>query len=90
MREVEAVARAKAIDLDPDVVQRTMRYMDAEAEALQASMHTDLSAGRPLELEALNGAVVRLGRELGVPTPVNDTLYSALLPHREGAVSLPN
>ena len=87
MREVEAVARARAIDLDPDVVQRTMEYMDAEAEALQASMHTDLSAGRPLELEALNGTVVRLGRELGIPTPVNDTLYSALLPHREGSAA---
>ena len=84
MREVEAVARAKGIDLDRDVVQRTMEYMDAEAESLQASMHTDLDAGRPLELEALNGAVVRLGREAGIPTPVNDTLYSALLPHRDG------
>ena len=84
MREVEAVARARGVGLDPDVVQSTMEYMDAEAEALQASMHTDLNAGRPLELDALNGAVVRLGRELNIPTPVNDTLYSALLPHRDG------
>ena len=88
MREVEAVGRTQGIGLDPDVVDRTMQYMDAEAESLQASMHTDLDTGRPLELEALNGTVVRLGREAGVPTPVNDTLYSVLLPHREGSPTL--
>ena len=85
MREVEAVARARGIGLDPNVVERTMEYMDAEAESLQASMQTDLDAGRPLELEALNGTVVKLGRESGIPTPVNATLYSALLPYREGS-----
>ena len=84
MREAEAVARARGIDLDPEVVERTMEYMDAEAESLQASMQTDLDAGRPLELEALNGTVVKLGRESGVPTPVNSTLFSVLLPYRDG------
>jgi 2-dehydropantoate 2-reductase len=84
MREVEAVGRAMGIDLDQDVVERTMAYMDAEAESLRASMHSDLDAGRPLELEALNGAVVRMGRQADVPTPVNDVLYALLLPHREG------
>ncbi len=84
MKEVEAVGRAKGVGLDPEVVARTMEYMETVAKDLQASMHTDLELGRPLELEALNGAVVRMGREVGVPTPVNDILYSILVPHRDG------
>ncbi len=50
------------------------------------SLHTDLELGRPLELEALNGAVVRIGRQVGVPTPVNRVLYSLLLAHKDGPV----
>jgi 2-dehydropantoate 2-reductase len=37
-------------------------------------------AGRPSELEAQNGAVLRLGQAVGVPTPVNAFIYHALLP----------
>jgi 2-dehydropantoate 2-reductase len=48
-------------------------------------MHTDLMAGRPLELEALNGAVVRAGREAGVATPVNDVIYAMLKAYQEGS-----
>ena len=84
MREVEAVGRARGVRLDPNVVETTMGYMETSARDLHASMHTDLELGRPLELEALNGAVVRLGREAGVPTPVHSILYSLLLPHKEG------
>jgi len=42
-------------------------------------------AGRPSELEAQNGAVVRLGEEAGVPTPVNRFVYAALLPQERRA-----
>lgn len=40
----------------------------------ESSMLQDLRAGRPTEIDALNGAVVRLGREASVPTPVNAAL----------------
>jgi 2-dehydropantoate 2-reductase len=36
--------------------------------------------GRPSELEAQTGAVVRMGRESGVPTPTHDFIYASLLP----------
>ncbi len=81
MREIEAVGRKRGINLDPDVVEQTLSYMDNEASSLKASMQTDLENGRPLELEALNGAVVRLGREAGVPTPANETIYGLLKVH---------
>ena len=85
MREVEAVGRAYGVNLDTDVVDRTWHYVETTARDLHASMHTDLEMGRPLELEALTGAVVRIGKQVGVPTPVNSVLYSMLLPHKEGA-----
>ena len=47
-------------------------------------MHTDLMAGRPLELEALNGAVIRAGAESGVATPINDAIYAMLHGLKEG------
>ncbi len=81
MREIEAVGRKRGVNLDPDVVEQTLSYMDNEARSLKASMQIDLENGRPLELEALNGEVVRLGREVGVPTPANETIYGLLKVH---------
>jgi 2-dehydropantoate 2-reductase len=42
-----------------------------------------------LELDALNGAVVRMGRELGIPTPLNFAVYAGLSAYAEGAPALP-
>jgi 2-dehydropantoate 2-reductase len=88
LREVEAVARARGVDLGGDVVGQTLRFIDALPEGATASMQRDIVAGRPSELEAQNGAVVHLGRELGVPTPTHEFLYAALEPQeilaREG------
>ena len=67
MREVEAVGRARGVNLDRNVVERTMEYVETTAKDLHASMHTDLELGRPLELEALNGAVVRMGGRRACP-----------------------
>ncbi|MYH50383.1 MAG: 2-dehydropantoate 2-reductase, partial [Gammaproteobacteria bacterium] len=44
------------------------------------SMHRDIASGRPSELEQLSGAVVRLGRECGVATPIHQFMHAALLP----------
>ena len=52
------------------------------------SMLQDLRGGRRLELESLNGAVVRHGRDLNVPTPLNYAVYAALKPYSNGAPSL--
>ena len=53
------------------------------------SLYYDLAAGRRLEIETLNGTVVRLGRERGVPTPANFAIYAALKPYADGAPSAP-
>jgi 2-dehydropantoate 2-reductase len=84
MREVEAVGRAHGVRLDPDVVDKTMAYVTGAVKDLTASMHIDLDRGRRLELETLTGAVVRLGKAKGVPTPINKLLYLVLKPHARG------
>ena len=82
--EIDAVGRANGVDLPIDIVTNTVSYIEEHLADLQASMHTDLMAGRPLEIEALNGAVVRAGIEASVATPVNDVIYAMLKALEDG------
>jgi 2-dehydropantoate 2-reductase len=83
-REIERLARAEGVPVAPDVVERIVRYCDALPAAMRPSMFIDISAGKPLEVEALQGAVVRRGAAVGVPTPIMSTLYAVLKPHAAG------
>jgi 2-dehydropantoate 2-reductase len=80
MREVLAVARAHGVALPDDTVEETLAFTDTVPAEGTASMQRDIIAGRPSELEAQSGAVVRLGREKGVATPVHEELYRLLAP----------
>ena len=62
-----------------------MDTFDSVPADSQASMQRDVLAGRPSELEAQNGAVVRLGAAAGVPTPTHSFLYHSLLPQERAA-----
>ena len=84
-REISAIAAARGISLAPDVVDRVLERMDALPADSTASMQRDVLDGKPSELDAQLGAVVRLGRSAGVPTPIFDTLYAALLPQERRA-----
>jgi 2-dehydropantoate 2-reductase len=80
MREVESIARAQGVDLDQDVVQKSLDFVDNASPQIKPSMQLDVEAGRRSELEAMIGVVGRKGRELGVPTPIADMVYASLLP----------
>jgi 2-dehydropantoate 2-reductase len=80
MREVEALARAQDILLDPDVVQKSLEFMDNAAPHIKPSMQLDVESGRRTELESMVGVIGRKARELGVRTPVADFAYNSLLP----------
>lgn len=80
MREIIAVANARGIPLGEDAVQRALTFRDSLPSDSTASMQRDIMEGRPSELEWQNGAVVRLGREVGVETPLNAFIYHSLLP----------
>ncbi len=84
MDEIERAGRASGVDLATNIVADTLDYMESAKGAMSASMHADLVAGRPMELEALNGAVARAGEAVGVPTPINDVIYAALKPFANG------
>lgn len=85
LREIESVGRASGVNLDLNIVQDTVDYIEGSLEQMHASMHADFMAGRPLELEALNGAVVRAGRAAGMGTPINNVIYAMLKPYENGA-----
>ena len=79
-----AVGRASGIALADDFVAKQLAFGDTLPYEMRASMLHDLVAGNRLEAPWLCGAVVRLGQEAGVPTPVNATVYAALLPYVNG------
>lgn len=80
MTETCNVARARGIGLPDTAVATGMAAIDRQPEGGEASMQRDIQDGRPSELEAQNGAVVRLGAQAGVPTPTHDFIYGSLLP----------
>ena len=77
-REVEAVARAEGVPIAADVITRMAAYLDALPPDTRSSLLIDLQQGKPTEVEALQGEVVRRGRAHGVPTPGMTALYAAL------------
>ena len=80
MIEIYEVARARGIDLPENVIAQTLAFIDALPSGGTASMQRDIMEGKPSELESQAGAVVRLGQEIGMNTPVSNFIYSSLLP----------
>jgi 2-dehydropantoate 2-reductase len=85
MREIYSIACAKGIPLSSRAVEKTLASLDAVPDESTTSMQRDLMEGRPSELDQQTGAVVRAGRSLGVPTPVNEMIYERLLPLEQAA-----
>src|SRR5712692_3159391 len=85
MREGEALAQAHGIALPYGIVERSYATLQALEPEAMGSMAFDLLAGRRLELEALNGTMVRLGQEHGMSLPFNYAIYAALKPYTNGA-----
>ena len=85
VREVIALAGARGIDLGDDAFERTMERYDNLAPESTSSLQRDVMEGKPSELDAQIGAVVRLARESGVAAPVSEMLYHCLLPQERRA-----
>src|SRR6516164_4117411 len=84
MQEVIAVGRAAGIDLDSEAAAFWRSFLANVPDSFTPSTAVDLAAGNRLELPWLTGKVVDLGRQLGVPTPVNRVVYAALKPFAHG------
>jgi len=87
MQEIVRLGQARSIPIQERAAQDALAFVDALGANVTASMQRDIMAGRPSELEAQTGAVVRMGRESGVPVPANAFLYAVLLPQEQRARS---
>jgi 2-dehydropantoate 2-reductase len=84
MKETVSVGRAHGVNLPQDYAEQRMQFADTVAPGMSSSLHHDLEHGNPLEVEWLSGGVVRLGLEVGVPTPANRAVWDILALHAAG------
>jgi 2-dehydropantoate 2-reductase len=80
LEEVVLVASARGIDLNEASIQAVMERIDKTQPDMMASMQKDIMEGRPSELEAQIGALVRTARELRLSVPTYEFIYASLLP----------
>jgi 2-dehydropantoate 2-reductase len=84
IEEVVAVGRAKGVRLPADLMDTTLTMIKNFPAASKSSMLEDIERGRRLELPWLSGAVVRIGKEVGVPTPIHQFITTILTPFVNG------
>jgi 2-dehydropantoate 2-reductase len=80
LQEALAVANARRVPMADTAVADMMKFYDTLPANGTTSLQRDIADGKPSELDYWNGAVVRLGREVAVPTPINRFIYDCLLP----------
>jgi 2-dehydropantoate 2-reductase len=84
-REVERLARAEGVGVSADVIERIGPYVASIPGSMRSSLLIDLAQGKRIEVEALQGAVVRRAAAAGVAVPIMSTLYALLKPFAAGA-----
>ena len=75
--EVAAISAAMKVPLPLDMPERVVKATQ-EIRDIHTSMYDDWKAGRRTEIDYLNGFIVQKGRELGIPTPVNEALTAMI------------
>ena len=80
MHEIYEVARVRQVALKEGTTEKMMEVVDSLDPSGTTSLQRDIVDGKPSELEAWNGAVVRAGSEVGVATPLHEFIYHTLLP----------
>ena len=82
--EVVAVGRALGIPLAENFAEQRMAMIEALPPQMTASMQGDLARGNRLEVPWLSGAVVEMGKQVGVPTPLNRAVFDILALYANG------
>ncbi len=85
MKEIVTLAHRRGVALPDDIISSSLAFVDSLPAEGTASMQRDLMEGRPSELEAQLGAVVRLADEANIDLPVNRALYELLSPLERSA-----
>jgi 2-dehydropantoate 2-reductase len=84
LAEALAVARAGGSGLPENLADQILERIDRLPYEMKSSMLQDLEGGRRLELGWLSGAIARMGRDLGIPTPTHELIATALKLHADG------
>jgi 2-dehydropantoate 2-reductase len=82
--EAIAVGTARGITFPPTLIEETIKFIHKFPAESKSSMFEDLERGKRLELPWLSGAVVRMGKEAGVPTPTHEFITTVLTPFVNG------
>jgi 2-dehydropantoate 2-reductase len=77
VQEVVLVAAAEKVGLEADIPEKVLRWSQ-EIRDIHTSMYDDWKAGRPTEIDSLNGYIVRRGKDFGIPTPLNEALTAMI------------
>lgn len=86
LAEVVMIGRARGVNFPSDILARKRDFVRTGFPAHHmASIGNDVVRANRTELDWLTGRVVVMGRECGIPTPVNNFIYAALKPYRDGA-----
>lgn len=85
LKETYEVARSLNIDIDPSYVDDRYNFTKTLEANLTSSLLEDIKNEKPTELGSLNGAVVKIGKSLNLPTPINQFIYTALKLKSKGA-----
>ncbi len=85
VREAVAVGRALGVKLAEDFAEQRMAFIETLPPQMTASMQGDLARGNRLEVPWLSGTVVELGKQVGVPTPLNRAVSDILALYANGA-----
>ena len=85
--EIKNIANAKGINISENDVDFAMNMYHNSEYDTTASMQRDIMQGKPSELEDFNGHIVKQGKLLGIPTPLNEFIYHSLLPQERKARS---
>ncbi len=76
--EVVTLAQANDVPLTEEDIEEHLTFSDEKLRSVRPSLLQDLERGKRLEHETFGGYLVREGRRLNIPTPVNETLYQLL------------
>lgn len=83
--EIVLVAKKLGVNLREDIIERQFQLIESQPFNTTASLQRDMMSGKPSELEAQNGTIVRLAAEFKVEVPVNTFIYNCLLPQERKA-----
>lgn len=78
MREVFEVAKKKGIEMGEEEIFAQRKLLSGVAYANKTSMLQDIENKRPTEVEMFAGEMIKMGKEVGVPTPINEIFYHAI------------